>query len=249
MNVSEASAPELVAPIGTWQSMLREATGLLDLPALALASASLRQEPRGDGSTVVVLPGFGGDDLSTWPLRSFLRSLGYTVRGWGMGANRATVPESIDAVGEQVERSALGGNRPLCLIGWSLGGYIAREVARDRPHAVRHVVTLGSPVIGGPKYTSIAALAPLQGWNLDEIETEVERRKSVPLRVPTTAIYSRRDGVVAWRACVDPERGAPIEHVEVDATHIGLGFNAQVYRLIARRLAHSAQNSACSPSS
>ncbi len=227
----------IIAPSSGWQNLMREAVGLFELPALALAAGSLRNEPRGDGSAVMVLPGFGGDDLSTWPLRSYLRGLGYQVRGSGMGANRATVPESIDAVGEAVERRLQTTAGPVSLVGWSLGGYIAREVARDRPHAVRHVVTLGSPVIGGPKYTSIASLAPLQGWNLDEIEAEVERRKAVPLRVPTTAIYSRRDGVVAWQACVDPEQNAPIEHVEVDATHIGLGFNAQVYRLIARRLA------------
>lgn len=234
--------PPLSAPTGTWDTLLREAAGLLELPRLALSAQSLREEPGGDGSAVVVLPGFGGDDLSTWPLRNFLRSRGYRVRGWGMGANRATVPESIEAIGNLVERTLAESGTTLSLVGWSLGGYIAREVARDRPHAVRRVITLGSPVIGGPKYTSVAALAPLQGWDLDQIEAEVERRKRVPLRVPTTAIYSRRDGVVAWRACVDPEGDAPIEHIEVDATHIGLGFDADVYRLIARRLASSADD-------
>ncbi|MEQ8861565.1 MAG: alpha/beta fold hydrolase [Pseudomonadales bacterium] len=232
----------LSAPTGNWQSMLREATGLLGLPMLALSAASLRDEPAGDGSTVVVLPGFGGDDLSTWPLRAFLRSLGYRVRGWGLGSNRATVPESIDVIGTLVERHLEESDAPLSLVGWSLGGYIAREVARDKPHGVRRVITLGSPVIGGPKYTSVAVLAPLQGWNLDEIEVEVERRKGVPLRVPTTAIFSRRDGIVAWRACIDPEGDAPVEHVEVNSSHIGLGFDAHVYRLVARRLARRDRN-------
>ena len=115
---------------------------------------------------------------------------------------------------------------------------IVREVAREIPHRVRQVVTLGSPVIGGPKYTTVAAaMAGNRGWDIDEIERLVEERKRVPLEVPVTAIYSRRDGVVAWRACVDPEGDGPIEHVEVDATHIGLGFSAEVFRLVARRLA------------
>ncbi len=102
-------------------------------------------------------------------------------------------------------------------------------------------------MIGGPKYTTVAALASLQGWNLDEIEAIVEERKGVSLRVPVTAIYSRRDGVVAWQACVDPEDDAPIQHVEVDATHLGLGFSPTVYRLVARALSDNAEDAARPP--
>jgi len=142
------------------------------------------------------------------------------------------VPDLVEAVGAMVERVAGRSVGPVALVGWSLGGYIAREVARDLPDAVRQVVTLGSP-----KYTSVARLAALQGWDLDEIETQVEERKQVPLRVPVTAIYSRRDGVVAWRACVDSQNGGPIEHVEVEATHVGFGFSPDVYRVVAQRLA------------
>jgi len=143
-------------------------------------------------------------------------------------------------VGAGVAAAAAALGAPVALVGWSLGGYVAREIARDHPDSVRRVVTLGSPVIGGPRYTTVARLASVQGWDLEEIEAWVEARKRVPLRVPVTALYSRRDAVVAWRACVDPEPGAPIEHVEVATTHLGFGFSAEVYRLVARRLARSA---------
>ncbi len=231
-----SNASEPVFPIPSWRAAAAEVGGFLELPRLGLELRGLLREPRGDGSTVFVLPGYGADDRSTWPLRRFLSTLGYDVRGWSRGANRADVPEAVEAVGARVEETSRRRGTRVSLVGWSLGGYIAREVARDLPDAVRRVVTFGSPVIGGPKYTTVAALVSRQGWDLDEIESLVEERKQVPLRVPVTAIYSRRDGVVSWQACIDPEGDAPIEHVEVDATHLGLGFSPVVYRLVARSL-------------
>lgn len=228
---------DLFIPRASIFSVLEEAAGVLELPRLALGFRDLLEEPEGDGSRVLVLPGFGADDRSTWPLRQFLTQLGYRVRGWERGVNRQPVPDSVDAIGERVRQVFQAEQEPISLVGWSLGGYIAREVARDLPDAVRRVVTLGSPVIGGPKYTTAAAAAASLGWDVEEIERQVEERKSVPLQVPVTAIYSRRDRIVAWPACVDPEDGGPIEHIEVNASHIGLGFKVEVYRLVARRLA------------
>ena len=236
--MTDPAIVSLEAPKASLASMAREAAGLLELPRLMLSTPSLLKEPRGDGAPVIVVPGFGADDRSTWPLRSFLKAQGYDARGWGRGLNRGPVPDSVDAVGEIVEQA----DAPVSLVGWSLGGYIAREVARDLPGRVTRVVTFGSPVIGGPKYTTVAAIAASQGWDLDEIEAAVEERKRTPLRVPVTAIYSRTDGVVAWQACVDSEGSGPIEHVEVETSHVGLGFSADVYRLVARRLAATEQS-------
>lgn len=224
-------------PLPSWLSTASEPIGLFELPRLGLALPGLLREPAGDGSTVLVLPGFGADDRSTWPLRRFLRQLGYEVRGWERGTNRADVPDAIEMLGAAARELAAKSERPISLVGWSLGGYIAREIARDHPDTVRRVVTFGSPVIGGPKYTTVASIVARQGWDLDEIEALVEERKQVALQVPVTAIYSRRDGVVAWQACVDPEDDGPIEHVEVETTHLGLGFSPTVYRIVARSLA------------
>jgi alpha/beta superfamily hydrolase len=126
------------------------------------------------------------------------------------------------------------------IIGWSFGGYLARELARERPDLVRLVITLGTPVIGGPKYTVAAASYRKRGIDIDVIAAEVEQRNRLAnLEVPVVAIYSRRDAMVAWQACID-SLTPNIEHIEVQATHIGFGFSAEVYKLIAQRLTHHA---------
>jgi len=120
-------------------------------------------------------------------------------------------------------------------VGWSLGGVLAREAARERPELVARVVTLGSPVVGGPKYTAVAGIYRQRGIDLDAVEREIAARERVPIRAPITAIYSRSDAVVAWQACID--RHSPnVEHVEVETSHVGLGFCPEVYRVVARSL-------------
>ena len=176
-------------------------------------------------------------------LRAYLALLGYRPVGWGLGRNGGDVPELLPRVVDRMEDLAQASGEPIRLVGWSLGGVLAREAARDRPNSARRVVTLGSPVVGGPKYTAVAEAYRRQGIDLDAIEAEVAERNRQPLEVPVTALYSRRDAVVAWRACID--RDAPnVEHVEVAATHLGLGFSAEVFEIIADRLARDAPPSA-----
>lgn len=218
------------------QLLLGEALAFGELPRLVLRSPELARLPRGDGAPVLVLPGFGAGDASTLLLRGYLRYLGYAVHGWGMGLNqgdvRALVPHVIERTRRLVERSGV----PVRLVGWSLGGTLARETAREQPELVRQVVTMGTPVIGGPKYTAMANVFRRGGVDLDAIEREIAERERVPIRVPITALYSRADGVVAWQACIDRVSPA-VENVEVAATHVGLGFAAEVYRHVALRLA------------
>jgi len=183
-----------------------------------------------------VLPGYGATDASTAVLRAYLRLLGYRPLGWGLGRNRGAVPELLPRVVRRVEALAREEGAPIRLIGWSLGGYLAREAARERPQAVRGVITLGSPVIGGPKYTAVAGAYRRRGIDLDALEVEVAARNKLPLETPITAIYSRSDGVVAWQACIDRD-ATQVEHVEVYATHLGLGLSPDVFEIIATRLA------------
>lgn len=220
----------------SWTRMFREASAVLELARYPLHASALARQPRGNGEPVLVLPGFGAGDASTLPLRSYLRWLGYRVGGWGYGTNRGDVPDLIPRVTELVAARAEREGQPVRLVGWSLGGYLAREAARERPAAVERVVTLGTPVVGGPKYTAVAGLYERQGIDLDEIEAGVEARNGVPLKVPVTAIYSRSDGVVAWQACID-RHTSDVEHIEVDSTHIGLGLSPEVYCIVAQRLA------------
>ena len=217
-------------------ALARESQVLREFPRLAWNLRDLARQPRGAGESVLVFPGFGTGDESTLLLRAYLRGLGYRVRGWGMGRNDGNVPEWIPRVSRLVSRVAGETGERVRLVGWSLGGYLAREAARERPEAVERVVTLGTPVVGGPKYTVAAGYYTNRGYDLDEIESVVEQRNAVPLEAPVTAVYSRSDAVVSWRACID--RSSPgVEHVEVDSTHVGLGFSPDVYRIIARRLA------------
>ncbi len=214
----------------------RESLAVFEPGLLALNSVKLARQPRGNGHPVLVLPGFGAGDLSTSPLRRYLRSLGHDARGWGLGQNTGDVVRSTQVMIDRVTRIAVERGEAIPLVGWSLGGVIAREVARERPDVVSRVITFGSPVVGGPKYTSVSEVYRARGVDVDAIEVEVERRRATHISVPVTAIYARADGIVSWRACIDHVNPG-VEHVEVRSTHLGMGLHHEVYAIIANRLA------------
>lgn len=214
-------------------ALLRELFTPVQIPLLLAQFPWLALAPRGRGR-VLVWPGFGASNASTLPIRNYLSYLGYEVEGWPLGRNNGDVLAMLAALTETLEDDSSA--EPVTLVGWSLGGYLAREVARDCPDRVRRVVTLGSPVVGGPKYTAVAPMFAGDGTSLDEIEALVEARYEKPLRVPVTAIYSKADGVVAWQACID-ERSPGVEHVEVLSSHAGLGVSGAAFRVLAERLA------------
>lgn len=215
--------------------MIREAYGLLEFPRLILRVPDLARQPRGNGQPVLVLPGYSVGDGSTAILRYYLRLLGYRVRGWKLGRNSGNVPELLPRVLKRLISFAHRTRQEVRLIGWSLGGYLARELARERPDLVRQVITLGTPVVGGPKYTVVARHYRHRGIDLDAIEAEIELRNQICLRTPVTAIYTRGDAIVAWQACID-RNGSNVEHIEVSTTHFGLGFSPEVFKIIAQRL-------------
>ncbi len=196
-----------------------------------------RVTPRGDGHPVLVLPGFIASGLSTAPLRQFLKDLGYQAHCWKQGRNLGWREGLEERLHERVEElwNVYGGK--LSLVGWSLGGVYARELARELPHAVRSVVTLGSPFGGAPRANhSWQLYETLSGTRLDEIDAERLERMREPPPVPSTAIYSRTDGVTAWQCCVE-RPGPHSESIEVAGSHCGLGWNPLVYLAIADRLA------------
>jgi alpha-beta hydrolase superfamily lysophospholipase len=218
--------------------VFREVRGLFELPRLVFNLPWLARLPRGNGEPVLVLPGYRVGDLTTVLLRNYLRFLGYRVRGIG-SKKSLEVPELLVRVLRRLVSLHRNTGRPVQIVGWSLGGYIAREAARERPDLVSQVITLGTPVIGGPKYTVVVHAMRRRGLDIDAMAAEVALRNQIALTTPVTAIYSRRDAVVAWEACIDRDC-ANVEHVEVATTHVGLGFSAEVFRIIAERLARGA---------
>lgn len=222
-----------IRPPGTWDT-LRELRLPIDVLRWTPSWLALRGGAAGRPRSVILLPGFGAGPGSMRFMESFLRRRGHEARDWGLGKNTGDARKLRAGLVPMVEAATRRGERPV-LVGWSLGGYIAREYARERPDEVRKVITLGSPVIGGPRYTATAARYKSQGHDLDQIERSIADRYATPLTVPVVAVYSKRDGVVAWQACID--RWSPnVRHVEVDETHVGLVFAPRVLSTVATEI-------------
>jgi len=213
------------------------ARGLADLAFLPLAAGWLASAPRGDGHGVLVLPGLLASDMSTTLLRRYASCLGYDVHGWQLGRNVGPTAHVLDELPRELASLAERTGGPVSVIGWSLGGIYARELARDHPERVRRVVTLGSPfALTDPRQSRadgayrrhMAAHAHGRIPTWDQL--------AQPITVPSTAIYSRRDGIVAWPTCIEPET-ALHENVEVRCSHLGFGVDPATLWVIADRLA------------
>jgi pimeloyl-ACP methyl ester carboxylesterase len=223
-----------VPPPPAWRLLL-EARASWEFAALLAAAPWLARGARGDGHPVIVYPGLGASDLSTSPLRRFLRARGHSPVGWGDGLNRGPRDGVLDRCRERLD-AVVRRRGPVSLVGWSLGGVYARELAKEQPAGVRCVVTLGSPFAGPPRAT--------RAWRLYEWASGLSAHDDprlatlgAPPPVPTTSIYSRSDAVVAWRCSVNA--AAPrVENVEVaGASHVGLGVNPLALYVVADRLA------------
>jgi pimeloyl-ACP methyl ester carboxylesterase len=209
-----------------------------ELVARVLADPTLRRAPKGDGHPVLVMPGLGGSDLSTRVMRAFLRRLGYYVHAWRLGRNLGPTDHIIDGLAQRFGALTTKHNQRLTLIGHSMGGIYARELARRAPHRIRQVVTLGSPVSwrrGARSNVSgvYRTLSPLHSERAREVPQDYS--PALP-DVPLTAIFTKRDGVVPWRSCVfDPDDTH--ECIEVRGSHTGLIHNVASLLVVADRLA------------
>ena len=220
---------------------LLELRAPLDWASLLFRAPQLASAPKGDGRPVMLIPGYGTDETSMRPLGRYLEYLGYDVYDWAQGRNRGDVENDIQRVGKRAQEihDARSGDA-VTLIGWSLGGVSAREAARLFEPYVREVITLGTPIIGGPKYTSVAnRFAESAKLDLDEFEKEVHERNSIGIKQPVTSIYSKADGVVGWRASIDTYN-KQARNIRVNSSHFGLGANGKVWFLIANLLANKA---------
>lgn len=200
----------------------------------------LNRAPRGDGHAVMVFPGLSANDVTTVPLRQYLQSLNYRPWGWELGFNFGPRAGVLEEAKDNLARTFEATGGKVSLIGWSLGGVYARELAKEMPHMVRSVITLGTPFAGSHKATNAWRIYELASGRSIERETENYDLPGAP-PVPTTSIYSRTDGVVAWQASI--QKPCPInpqtENVEVPASHLGLGFNPSAWWAIADRLAQA----------
>jgi hypothetical protein len=211
---------------------------LLDYCAARVASLP---QPAGDGHPVVVYPGLGAGALTTSHLRGYLRDCGFDAHDWGGGVNTGPEGEFDDWLARLRDRvcelQALHG-RKVSLVGWSLGGIYAREIARRSPDCVRQVITLGTPFAALAHGNHAGALFKLLNRAQAHLPPDVEARIRATPPVPTTSIYSKADGIVSWQGCIEAKTPRS-ENVEVGASHLGMVTHPQVLRIVANRLAQA----------
>lgn len=226
----DAPAPRAMTQRDLWN----ERRVPIDLARLALSFAGPRARDVGQGTPVIVVPGWRCGEATVEPMRRYLARRGYRAQHWGNGVNRGKVERDTHRLLDTVRALSAGRGRPVSLVGWSLGGVVVREVARFAPESVHRVFTYGTPVIGGPKYTLAAS-----AWGAevaDKIEAKAKERDAAnPIRVPVHAVFTKRDAVVHWAACVD-RSSLHVTHYEAKSTHFSMGFDPLVWRLAERVL-------------
>jgi pimeloyl-ACP methyl ester carboxylesterase len=221
----------------SWLLMLAEPRALFEFNSSLLFSPLLMQAPRGDGHPVLALPGFLASDLSMAPMRRYLKELGYNAHAWNMGRNLGGVMSKRGALRDLLRRTFEATGRKVSLVGWSLGGVYARDLALHSPEMVRCVITLGSPFAGDIRATNATWLYELlSGEKADDVP-DIREAIAGDMPVPTTSIYSRADGIAHWRTSL-LRPSATSENIEVLlASHLGLGVNPAALWAVANRLA------------
>jgi pimeloyl-ACP methyl ester carboxylesterase len=219
--------------------LLAEARGIFEFNASLLLSPVLMRAPRGDGHPVLTLPGFLASDLSMAPMRRYLKELGYEAHAWEMGRNIGGVARMRAGLRDRLAGIHRSSGRKVSVVGWSLGGIYARDLALHAPDMVRSVVTLGSPFANDIRATNATRLYELLSGETVGEDSELRAEIAGDLPVPATSIYSRSDGIVNWRTCL-LRSSDTAENIEVYlASHVGLGVNPAALWAVADRLAQA----------
>ena len=219
--------------------MLAEARSLLEFNSSLLLSPLLMRAPKGDGHPVLALPGFLASDLSMAPMRRYLKELGYDTHAWKMGRNFGGVSSLRGALRDRLTEIHESTGRKVSIVGWSLGGVYARDLALQLPDMVRAVITLGSPFANDVRATNATRLYEALSGEAVDADPELRAAIAGDLPVPATSIYSRTDGIVNWRTCL-LRSSDTAENIEVHlASHVGLGVNPGALWAVADRLAQA----------
>lgn len=191
----------------------------------------------GDGHPVFVIPGFMATDLSTGLLRKFLKKIGFTPYPWGLGRNYADL-EEVNLLEDKLVDMYEKHKAQVTLIGWSLGGIYARQLSRLRPEMVDQLITLGSPYMGvtEPNRAQLTYRMVKRGEKISEVTEDWVKRLQEHISVPSTAIYSKSDGIVSWKVCREDSDRPMHKNIEVKSSHIGMGMNKSVLKIIAELL-------------
>lgn len=226
--------------------MMLEGRALYEMGAMVATIPLFKHMPTGDGHPVLVLPGLAASDRSTKPLRRFLTKRGYTPFGWLQGTNLGLRDQVLEKMLARVDDIYEQHGEKLSIVGWSLGGIFARELAKLRPEKVRFVISLGSPHSGNPRASNAHKFYEfVAGHSVDNPPIKTRLDKAPP--VPTTSIYTKTDGIVAWQNChqrrpVSDHKAKHTENIRVEGSHCGLGINPSVLYIIAERLAQDEDN-------
>ena len=211
--------------------LLGEARAPFEAAKLAVGWRFLARKNVGQGQTVLLMPGFGASSSSMTFIKRYLDSLGYKAVHWSAGFNHGEVGKLMPQVIADIKNLSDEAQAPIKLLGWSLGGYLAREAAREVQQNVSRIVTIGSPVIGGPKYTAVKPLYDIRGLDVESIENSTLKRFEHPIVCPIVALYCKKDSIVSWQACID--RFSPnVEHIEIETPHLAMGVSKEVMNLL-----------------
>lgn len=228
--------PNRAMNIRLMAAMLSESRAIFELNAFYSMRLLMQTFPKGDGHPVLFLPGFMASDFSTRPMRRLFKDLGYTTYGWQLGRNLQVNAEREAEMQALLRRVHASGERKVSIVGWSLGGVFAREIAKAHPECVRQVISLGSPISG--EIVRDPVHQAYRSVNGDPTEADRARYHSLGEAppVPTTSVYSKTDSIVPWRRSVQ-KKGQMTQNIVVPASHLGLGVNPLVMYVIADRLA------------